>query len=91
MEFKGTKGEWKLEERYNAFYVNRNLDSLDIHVKDRNVNIAKYDALLISKAPEMLKMLKEVIQFLHKVQAPATASIILGNEINKLIKEATEL
>ena len=85
MEFKGTKGKWKLEERYNAFYINRNIDSLDIHIKDRNYDIAKHDALLISKAPKMLEMLKK-IYFGNEYKDPS-----LHMEIKQLIKEATEL
>jgi hypothetical protein len=86
MEFKGTKGKWKLEERYNAFYINRNIDSLDIHIKDRNYDIAKHDALLISKSPEMLEMLNKILG-----QTDPHSNSHLYYDIEKLIKEATEL
>ena len=49
------------------------------------------NALLISKAPEMLEMLKICYEFMKKVQSPGTAALYLGKEIEQLIKEATKL
>lgn len=55
-----------------------------------NKNEALYNALLISKAPEMLEMLKSVKDLLEAY--PSEAEIHLkAVEIRDLIKEATEL
>jgi hypothetical protein len=85
MKFKGTQGEWNrvlLEE--TEFYNVRN----EVQYGDYGECVAEfisdnYDALLISKAPEMLELL---IKF--------TSTMDLVNNIEqakKLIKEATEL
>jgi hypothetical protein len=78
MEFKGTKGKWVLSidplENCNIicgnFYIG----------ESRN----KYDALLISKAPEMLEMLK---RFVNSDDLDITDFM----DAKQLIKEATEL
>ena len=91
MDFKGTIGKW--EYRYDRFEYCYDIvsDNEFICTTVSGNTKAKANALLISKAPEMLEMLEDVVKFLAKVQAPATASLMLSNEINKLIKEATEL
>lgn len=79
MEFKGTKGKWKFDKDVKTTNV---LISDGFYLGEiRN----KYDALLISKAPEMLEMLKQVVILfeLGKLRS------IHG--VNDLIKEATEL
>jgi hypothetical protein len=76
MEFKGTKGKWVLSidplENCNIicgnFYIG----------ESRN----KYDALLISKAPELLEMLKDIKDYLGSDKR---------EQVEQLIKEATEL
>ena len=97
-EFKGTKGKWFIdnEESHimsNDVYCNvistkNTIGLADIYGDDEQ---AKANALLISKAPEMLEMLKEVIEFTKKVQAPSTFALLLRQEIEQLIKSATEL
>ena len=96
MEFKGTKGKWIIDE-YNfdinefgvkVFSISKE-DKKEIRMADAYGNIA--NALLISKAPEMLEMLKICYEFMKKVQSPGTAALYLGKEIEQLIKEATEL
>jgi hypothetical protein len=100
MEFKGTSGEWITEtytsENGRETIIVRNLDykgdRTDIHVRfsaidetEKETNRA--NALLISKAPEMLVMLKELISAnpmhngWHEKRLKA----------RQLIKEATEL
>lgn len=101
MEFKGTKEKWFVSQGAvdsngiissdEVFNVHSDGDlGMDIcavwkDVADNDTE-AKYNALLISKAPEMLKMLEELIT-LHE----------LGHEIGQydkarqLIKEATEI
>jgi len=53
MEFKGTKGKWKLENIDNNWLVMSNDENLV------GINNNKANALLISKAPEMLAMLEK--------------------------------
>jgi hypothetical protein len=85
MKFKGTKGKWE---------INKNASR---NVRCNNISIANcsagqngeledeeiHNALLISKAPEMLEMLIICQQL--------TDNRTLYEDINKLIKEATEL
>ncbi len=76
MEFKGTKGKWRVyrnSQGYNSFYIN--LKYRLIPEKEEYAN-----ALLISKAPEMLEALHRCVK-----------GNITAYEINKLIKEATEI
>jgi hypothetical protein len=79
MEFKGTKGKWKLENIDNNWLVMSN----DVNLVGINNN--KANALLISKAPEMLEMLKEIHSFL------SSGTRINSDDIYQLIKEATEI
>jgi hypothetical protein len=76
-EFKGTKGKWKVSIDQ---FKNNNIICDGFYLgESRN----KYDALLISKAPEMLEMLI----FLR----PTFKGTKTGESIEQLIKEATEL
>lgn len=65
MEFKGTKGKWiiKYSDRDNSY---------DVVTKESFIastlnasNESKINALLISKAPEMLEMLKEIFKLIN--------------------------
>lgn len=82
MEFKGTKG-WKLsdgviyDEQYNVV-----ADCYTTCEKDY------YNALLISKSPEMLEMLNEI----YKLQCDGEANDKhVRKRVLQLIKQATEL
>lgn len=107
MEFKGTKTNWKrvLKEK-TAFYNRTN----EIHFGDDGECVAEfvhndYDALLISKAPEMLEMLinlkneleqnKDAIFELmeHQDGWDSDFERLEGKieKLEQLIKEATEL
>lgn len=98
MEFKGTKGKWRECQSKDGDIVSdqgkrepsKNVCFLDIR-KERN----KYDALLISKAPEMLELLKSVSELQKDNYGNGTkthlAMIKKVKEIDELIKEATEL
>lgn len=91
MEFNGTKEEWRLSTSY-SFEVttskigllesSKSICDVSTHLKPTKESHA--NALLISKAPEMLEMLKYFVDnnmLSHK-----------GDELAiKLIKEATEL
>jgi hypothetical protein len=77
MEFKGTKGNFYA--RYvNGFIIIIDKDDnnvLDTPFKELN----EANALLISKAPEMLEMLERIL----------SGQFIDTNEVEQLIKEAT--
>ena len=88
MEFKGTKGNWIIE------YSNRD-DSYDIYNESKDefvcttmnsLDIEKHNALLISKAPEMLEMLQDILE-----QRLDNRDYVSISDIQKLIKEATEI
>jgi hypothetical protein len=99
MEFKGTKGKWKvgIVPDYNNV-----LEVSKIEVYSGNAWICKVqnkgivgdeegsaNALLISKAPEMLEMLKLVRDGISEMDF-AQLEILLP-EIEQLLKEATEI
>ncbi len=99
MEFKGTKGKWELSSYENMngrmlFVVqNKSFDSrpndLLIHITSfSEVETQKANALLISKAPEMLEMLKDIYSQYEKDGHLLNVS---PSKIKQLIKEATEL
>jgi hypothetical protein len=86
MEFKGTKGNWKLAENEYGYYTSiRNLDDSRKVCTSRVNNQIESNAnlLLISKAPELLEMLKRLIQ------PDLDISDLI--EAENLIKEATEI
>ena len=89
-EFKGTKGKWRMSDGDIGTQIKVDFDipvCLMATPKNRNSSEWKANALLISKAPEMFEMLKEV-----------SAGRIRPREyqsdwdmVNELIKSATEL
>lgn len=87
MEFKGTKGKWILEDG-KEIMCNNNLISTGYGFMVKNkytvTEESRANALLISKAPEMLEMLERARKALLMVDP-------LSDEIEQLIKEATEL
>lgn len=92
MEFKGTKGKWEVSK--NNTFGRQMIDlgdfkgSIDVWYHNGDTitkQEAKANALLISKAPEMLEML----EYLH--DRLGTAFTQEKQEIEQLIKEATEL
>ena len=88
-EFKGTKGKWKKTNR--VFVLSENgkqvCSTTDFFIKEQN----EYDALLISKAPEMLTMLKRLRMDYEMIIPYFPRRNEIGNEIEQLIKEATTL
>ena len=84
MEFKGTKGKWVLS--YNDICSQKKLIStaFGFIVRDKyTINKeTKANALLISKSPEMLEMLKDVKDYLGSDKR---------EQVEQLIKEATEI
>ncbi len=91
MEFKGTKGKWFITE--NGLSVSSIANKKHIHdgticrfhTGVYDYENYKYNALLISKAPEMLEMLNEVLT------SEYVKGRVLKELIKKLIKEATGL
>ena len=84
-EFKGTKTEWELLKGASLLGVQIGKTIFGIS----NINeVTKANALLISKAPEMLEMISELLKELefHGYRHSTT----IYNAQN-LIKEATEL
>lgn len=93
MEF--TKGKWFLSPNQievgssNGIYIADCGYALDVTI-DRKECIA--NALLISKAPEMLEMLKELRQIFDKYSVCFESQFFKYKEpIEQLIKEATEI
>jgi hypothetical protein len=82
MEFKGTKGKWEvtISNEYCGDYSIKNENGSATSFED------EANALLISKAPEMLEMLNKVCKKLKGNGFP-----MLQEEIEQLIKEATTI
>jgi hypothetical protein len=99
MEFKGIKGKWSFEQEYDNKYKQ---ETFVISSKDANIDTfvsvwsgnfngieeARANALLISKAPEMLSMLQRIYSSWYTSEPDEDLPI---QEIQQLIKEATEL
>ena len=81
MEFKGTKGEWYINRFGNVVSENEEVAYMPSLTEKEH---KKANALLISKAPEMLKMLEYLSK--HIVNESS-----VNDKIKNLIKEATEL
>lgn len=84
MEFKGTKGKWKINEDYIQSANSKQMIADCFPTTDED----RANALLISKAPEMLETLKHLYSDLKQGALPSEAEI---QNIKQLIKEATEL
>ena len=80
MKFKGTKGKWEFSEN-GGVYVTTNsgmiCDLITSSQKD------KANALLISKAPEMLELLQSLV-------SSEMTPLAIRKQAKQLIKEATE-
>ncbi|HAY3504317.1 hypothetical protein CMT48_17235 [Elizabethkingia anophelis] len=81
-EFKGTKGKWEFHESKGLFITTVGA----IFRKDKSRLEQRSNAKLISKAPEMLEMLKRCEVRIE----PKDIHISLLNDLRQLIKEATE-
>lgn len=97
-KFKGSKGEWKFEydnsssEWFDIFSDNGSLLSRNYNDKLKSFEEIKANALLISKAPKMLEMLKSVLEIQKSYIGSANIELVYKTkEIEQLIKEATEL
>lgn len=96
MEFKGTKGKWEADEDHVGSLddsIHGNLICIipEHYYPDSRKNW-KANALLISKAPELLEMLKVARdKFLDLKYEHDSSLKDIQWEIQQLIKEATEL
>jgi hypothetical protein len=99
MKFKGIKGKWSFEQEYDttykqeSFVISSNKANINTFVSvwsgnDDGIEEARANALLISKAPEMLSMLQRIYSSWYTSEPDEDLPI---QEIQKLIKEATEL
>lgn len=93
MEFKGTKGKWHLNlnggsvnDSYNSCVIDENDNSICNVFYTHDENLA--NALLISKAPEMLETINELLKEL-RYHGFNNSTAIYNAE--RLIKEATEI
>lgn len=90
MEFKGTKSQWKIEgvDKTFVYALNEkgtNAFSLNINNDGRTEIVEQQaNALLISKAPEMLEMLQSLV-------SSEMTPLAIRKEAKQLIKEATEI
>jgi hypothetical protein len=93
MEFKGTKGKWHIEEK-KASIFDDNGDSVvcwygvGTSTFWKNEVELKANSLLISKAPEMLEMLKILLK---EFKASDVRTGHIKEDLKQLIKEATTL
>ena len=88
MEFKGTKGKWHFDrEKAKVYKEDGNTLCICYHTNIINKKESEPNALLISKAPEMLKALLITIEELEDIDNLQNHRDYLC----KLIKEATEI
>ncbi|MCT3788474.1 hypothetical protein HZQ67_13955 [Elizabethkingia anophelis] len=98
-EFKGTKGKWYLQE-YTDSYTNiircdngKGADTIFLASTPQSTSPEeRYNALLMSKAQEMLETLKVLVsEFqVYKQNANGTSKCEAIIKAEELIKEATE-
>jgi hypothetical protein len=89
MEFKGTKGKWHFDkEKAKVFKDDGNTLCVCYHTNIINKKESEPNALLISKAPEMLEMLKELVKQNTYRGYGESEDVI---EAKELIKEATQI
>jgi len=82
MEFKGTKGKWELADRGRRVECLVKPQTYKFIASSCNNTRWQYDMLLISKAPEMLEMLKDIKDYLGSDKR---------ERVEQLIKEATNV
>lgn len=98
-EFKGTKGKWFVNERFLQVGTKKDNDKSVLndgticrfHVGTKNYQSDKetaYNALLISKAPEILEKIKLCLTVMETYEIGENA---IQKDLKKLIQEATTL
>lgn len=95
MEFKGTKGKWVFRNKNNSSFsievIDKSFAEVYVSLDADDIYEAKANALLISKAPEMLEMLQIYLADLNNIIPPSDAQRNRIQDVEQLIKEATEL
>lgn len=100
MEFKGTGKEWDLVElnisdmkQITVFCSNPKQVIAHIYLPDYEITPElKANGSLISKAPEMLLLLKDVFDMCDMRQFPTEQELNdIKQKVSKLIKQATEI
>lgn len=95
MEFKGSKGKWFIDGDKWIFTDDKSEygDIICAPPEEWDLSMINWEAnaLLISKAPEMLEMLDKAANKLYSVENPSISCRILADEIMDLINEATTL
>ena len=109
MEFKGTKGKWNYEKGTyleNTIFFSFNNGEIikvsNINDNDEATEETKYNALLISRAPEMLEKLSEIVNILDIKCTDGCVNKTWGDfqngngedvglEIDKFIKDTEQL
>lgn len=100
MEFKGTKGKWDVGEidptrvwsddpKTCIAWSTNEAQNRDFYI-DKGLEEMKYNAKLISKAPEMLEMLKELLIDVEEINIPSSMNDTVSR-LKKLIEEATKI
>ena len=85
MEFKGTKSKWYINRYGNVVTENEEVAYMPSLTKKEH---KEANALLISKAPEMLEMIKLLIDRLEENDLKELSAV---KRAKQLIKEATEI
>lgn len=97
-EFKGTKGSWYTESEYDTKYKQ---ESISISSEQGINGLATIwsggyisqcthaDAILISRAPELLEELKHCVEALEVFNTEGTR--LITNRVKHLLKDATTL
>lgn len=91
MEFKGTKGKWFANFYTNSITVESENETLICASSHVNNKTERRNYKLISKAPEMLEMLQSIVDGTAFDKETVLIWEHRLEEIEKLIKEATEL
>jgi hypothetical protein len=97
MEFKGTKGKWESEDFSKEDFIIKSTDENNMRTDVCSVH--KYsshdtdfealaNAKLIACAPELLEMLKNILQAVEN--SNIESDVISIEELEQLIKRATE-
>jgi hypothetical protein len=92
-QFKGTKGKWILVNGIDSVWIENEVWTIaDVSKKDLFIE-TQANALLISKAPEMLEMLEKINNHIKNNENKNYAVRLIAREfdIDRIIKEATEL
>ena len=88
MKFKGTSGEWVSSyDKYDDEYLIRSKTPAFIASTINSTEEDKANALLISKSPEMLEMLKDLLDSWENGNFNDEQFVF----VKQLIKEATEI